>query len=123
MSNRLTAILEASLRATAYVMGGEITYSDGEDSATFDATFGRSAFEVSDGSVARIEYNDHDFIFPAALLVLRGTQKKPQKGHRITVTDGPAGEIFEVLAPNDGPPFAYCDALETVLRVHTKRIA
>ena len=67
MSNRLTAILEASLRATAYVMGGEITYSDGEDSATFDATFGRSAFEVSDGSVARIEYNDHDYIHQRTL--------------------------------------------------------
>lgn len=102
--------------------GQSVTYRRGVYSVEFNATFGRSEFQVTSGDGSFTEVETHDFIFPPADLVLNGSVTVPQAGDTITWTVGGADRLYRVI---DQPGFQNhkFDPLRKTLRVYTKRIS
>lgn len=100
-----------------------VTYQRGIDSASLNATIGRTEFELTgdDGIIVRIE--SRDFLFPAADLVLAGETVLPERGDQIHETDAGGTFTYEVMAPGDEPPWRYSDPYRKLLRVHTKLVS
>ena len=76
-----------------------------------------------------ISWGDRDYLIPVAILVLNGSQARPQRGDRIAdpnVPDpvsGVAG-VYEVITPVGNQAWEWCDKVtQTIYRVHTKRVA
>jgi hypothetical protein len=95
--------------------GQSVTYRRGSTAIPLCATFGRKAFRLDDGEGGiRVEWTDKDFLIPRTSLPL-----VPRRGDRITHN----GRTYEVLAPGGEPPFMWCDAYRTMLRIHTKLVS
>ena len=99
-----------------------ITYRRGAESVTVDATLGRKDFEA-DSQEGRLYVRTNDFLVPAAALVLGGGAVLPERGDLIDVVFGSETATFEVLAQDGVPPWEYTDPHQTLLRIHTKRVA
>lgn len=120
MSTLLERGLAMAARAMPAAAGGRILYQGDGDQVELAATFGRSAFQVDDGTESvRIDYSDRDFLVAAADLVLNGGLAEPKRGQKIT--DLATGDTYEVAAPGRERPWRYCDPFETMIRIHAKK--
>ena len=99
-----------------------ITYRRGVESEVLNATLGRKDFEA-DSHAGRLYFRANDFLVPAADLVLGGEVVLPERGDQIEVVFGSETVTFEVLAQDGVPPWEYTDPHQTMLRIHTKRVA
>jgi len=124
MSTLMERAVTMAARAMPAAAGGDIVYQrGGELSGEIAATFGKTEFQVESAEGVRIEHTDRDFIFLMANLVVGGVLILPEKGDLITILGGPAGEVFEVLAPGGAQVYRACDPAGVLIRVHTKKVA
>lgn len=108
-------------------LSAQVTYSrtaaDGSvDSCIFNATVGRTPFQVSDSGGVLVEFIARDFTFAAADLVLMtaGANIEPQRGDRIT---DDSGAVYEVMHPSQSEqPWRWGDPYAITYRVHTKQV-
>lgn len=101
-------------------VGVSLTYTRGVTSATVTGGIGQTSFETdSEFGVLKIEARD--YLITAARLTAAGFGE-PQRGDRITETQGSATVTHEVLDMPGIPPFSYSDQSRQRLRIHTKRI-
>ncbi|MGC1272625.1 MAG: hypothetical protein WBC44_02870 [Planctomycetaceae bacterium] len=87
-----------------------VTYRRGTAQVEIAATIGRTRYETDDGTVARIEFTDRDFLVLAADLVLDGQAIEPTRGD--VVREGM--REFEVI------DWRYSDPYRQTLRITTK---
>jgi len=116
LSNAAT-FLRVQRRAS---MSGSVSYSRGASSLSgIPATTGSTVFAVEKGYglVERVE--SRDYLIDVADL---GALATPQAGDIITETLNGVAQCFEVLAPNNEPPFRYSDRTRKTLRIHTKYV-
>jgi hypothetical protein len=99
-----------------------VTYRRGGQQVVVDATLGRKDFEA-DTLEGRLYFRANDFLIPAADLDLNGQVVLPERGDLIDVDFGGSTVTFEVLAQDNLPPWEYADPHQTMLRIHTKRVA
>ena len=99
-----------------------ITYRRGVEQVVVNATLGRKDFEA-DSHEGRLYFRSNDFLVPAADLVVGGQTVLPERGDQIDVVLDGATVTFEVLAQDNLPPWEYTDPHQTLLRIHTKRVA
>lgn len=118
--------MEMAARQLPKAAGGEVIYSRGDQSVAWDATYGRTEFEVSeaDGGV-RIEFSDRDFIGETDRLRLGGQIITPTRGDKITIVNEKhiAEQVFEVLAPGGEQPYRFCGPQGYMMRIHTKKVS
>lgn len=89
------------------------------NSVSIPATIGRTAFrQNANTGRSQLVFSDRDYLIDPALLILADGLTTPQKGDRITDSDGQ----FEVLAYNGEPESRDTDATGTLRRIHTKRV-
>jgi hypothetical protein len=95
----------------------------GVGSVTITGWLGQSRLKLGDPAKGfRIVWTDRDFLFPAAALVLGGSQTEPIAGDIIAVTPGKVGEGYFPASYGSGEPlFRYSDPQETIMRVHCKQ--
>ena len=87
------------------------------------ATFGRTLLKLDNGyGGVRMEWTDRDFLISAADLMLAGTAVLPERGDRISETQGTKTLVYEVMAPGGEPPWRWSDPHRKVLRIHTKQV-
>ena len=99
-----------------------VTFRRGAHQAVVNATLGRKDFEA-DTLEGRLYFRANDFLIPAADLELEGQVVLPERGDLIDVAFGATTVTFEVLAQDNLPPWEYADPHQSMLRIHTKRIA
>ncbi len=104
-------------------MSRRVLYRRGEQSLEIAATIGQTIFEVDDGTSAALRIESRDFLITAGELVLSGQAVVPQRGDRITESDGSRLYVYEVLAPGDEPCWRYSDPYRRTYRIHTKLVA
>lgn len=100
-------------------VGVSITYSRGTSSATLTAVVGETVFE-SDNEFGVLRIESRDFLIKKSRLDGAGFGE-PQRGDRITETQGGDTVTHEVLDRQGAMPFRYCDQGRTRVRVHTTR--
>jgi hypothetical protein len=96
-----------------------VSYARAATSVPVTATVGRTPFRTEDPVTGRtrIVYSDRDYLILASELATDFT--KPQKGDRITDTDG----VYEVR-PMDGEPCCRnADPYGLMLRIHTMKVS
>jgi hypothetical protein len=99
---------------------------DLSQSVTFNATFQSQLLRVSDGQGnTKIERTDADFTFPPSLLNFGSGVVEPAAGMFFDVVLAGVTTRFKVMPFGGGqePPFRYCDAFRTQVRVHCKFFA
>jgi len=101
----------------------EVTYSRGVDSASVQATVGRTVFEQDDGSGVIVRTEVRDYLIDTVDLVLAGQPVLPERGDRIEETESGKKFTYEVMPLGTEPHWRYSDPYRTTLRVHTKHIA
>ena len=98
-----------------------VTYVRGSDQVEFQATVGRTEFEiVTEFGVERFE--SRDYLVLSEDLVLDGNAVTPQRGDKIKETIHGEVLVFEVMAPKDEPPWRYSDPGHNTMRIHTKHV-
>lgn len=99
--------------ATTVTYGREPT-----NTVSLPATIGRQAYRVNQTpGRSQLIFSDRDYFIDPALLILDGVLTTPQRGDRITDTDG----VFEVLPYNGEPEFVTI-AAGKLYRIHTKQV-
>ncbi len=106
----------------AKFMSRMVVYQRGEQTLQIAATIGQTVFEVDDGTGAALRVESRDFLITASDLVLGGQAVTPQRGDRITETDGDHSYVYEVMAPGDEPCWRYSDPYRRTYRIHTKQV-
>ncbi len=116
-----TAWLAGKLKAVA---SQAVSYRRGSASVSLHATVGSSLLKVTDtfGNV-QVVRTERDYLFTAADLVLSGIRTTPQRGDVIDDATSGVTAHYEILAPDGEPPWRYSDPAETMIRVHTKKVA
>jgi len=99
-----------------------VTYVRGLESATLQATVGRTLFEQVNGFGITEKYETRDFLVLAADLILGGTPALPMRGDKISEQQGTQIFTYEVMAPGSEPEWRYSDAYRQTLRIHTKQV-
>jgi len=100
-----------------------VTYQRGIDSVVVPATIGQTVFRFDSQDGATIRTVSRDFLIRAADLILNGLATEPQRGDRITETDGGKTFTYEVMSPGGNEPaWRYSDPYRRTLRIHTKGI-
>jgi len=95
-----------------------VTYARGATTASVTATLGRTAFRLGDPlGGSRLERSDRDYLIGADQLT--GFTGGPQRGDRVTDTDG----TYEVLPVEGEPPARPSDNYGVLWRVHCKKVA
>jgi hypothetical protein len=99
-----------------------ISYSRGEDSATLQATVGRTVFQIADQfSSAILSVESRDYLVPTADMAATGLGL-PQAGDQIHEVQGGKEYVYEVMAPGQEPCWRWADAYRLQLRIHTKLV-
>jgi hypothetical protein len=93
-----------------------VTYRRGETEATFDATFGRTEYEVEDDYGLTVAAHVTDFL--VAAVDFAPVFGEPQPGDRI-VADG---VVYEVMSLGNQGPWRWSDPYRTTMRIHTKDV-
>jgi len=95
-------------------MAREVIFVRADKDVSILATVGRTTFEQSDEGGMLISFRSRDFILSREDLVIDDVEVFPQAGDKFVVGD----TTWEVMSANpcDG------DTLDTMLRVHTKRV-
>ncbi len=106
----------------AKFMSRGVIYQRGEVTLDIAATIGQTVFEVDDGTGAALRVESRDFLITANDLQIGGQFASPQRGDRITETDGAATYVYEVMAPGDEPCWRYSDPYRRTFRIHTKQV-
>ncbi len=101
-------------------MSRTVVFQRGEQTLEVAATIGQTVFEVDDGTGAALRVESQDFLITASELVLGDQTVTPQRGDRITETDGDHSYVYEVMAPGDEPCWRYSDPYRRTFRIHTK---
>lgn len=101
------------------MVGVSITYSRGTLSATVTATIGETVFE-SDTEFGILRIESRDYLITKSRLDDAGFGE-PQRGDRITETQGDETVTYEVLDRQGAMPFRYCDTSRRRVRVHTTK--
>jgi len=93
-----------------------IAYSRGPLEATFEATFGQTAYEVQDEFGVLIVAHAPDFLLSAADLA--AVFVEPALGDRIEAD----GKLYEVMRIGGEGVWRYSDPHRQTMRIHTKEI-
>lgn len=101
------------------MVGVSVAYSRGATSATITATIGETIFE-SDNEFGVLRIESRDFIVTKSRLDDAGFGE-PQRGDRITETQGSDLVTHEVLDRQGAMPFRYCDQSRKRVRIHTTK--
>lgn len=103
-------------------MTRRVEYRRGGQSASLNATIGRTLFEQVDrmGIVQKVE--SRDFLVLRTDLVLGGVETLPKAGDRVLDPDGDTMAVYEVMAPGAEPAWRYSDPYRRTLRIHTKHV-
>lgn len=101
-------------------VGVSVTYSRGATSATITATIGETVFE-SDNEFGVLRIETRDYIVTRSRLDAAGFGE-PERGDRITETQGDDVVTHEVLDRQGMMPFRYCDQSRKRIRIHTTRV-
>ena len=101
-------------------VGVSVTYSRGATSATLIATVGETVFE-SDNEFGVLRIETRDYIVTRSRLDAAGFGE-PERGDRITETQGDDVVTHEVLDRQGMMPFRYCDQSRKRIRIHTTRV-
>lgn len=102
------------------MVGVSVTYSRGTLSATVIATIGETIFE-SDTEFGVLRIESRDYLITKSRLDDAGFGE-PQRGDRITETQGDEVVTYEVLDRPGAMPFRYCDSGRARVRVHTTKV-
>lgn len=100
----------------------QVYYSRGSSAIRVPATLGRSTFDTTDVNGFTTRTETEDFIVSVSLLVIDGLATLPAVNDRVIVGDPGEGEVFQVVSPGGGKPFAYTDAHRNQFRIHTQRV-
>jgi hypothetical protein len=87
-----------------------VNYRRGTSQVELAATIGRTRYETDDGTVARIEFTDRDFLILAVDLVLDGQATEPSRGDLVR----------EGLREFEVTDWRYSDPYRQTLRITTK---
>ena len=97
-----------------------VAYRRGALTATLAATESVPPPALRDENGVLEVVSDRDFSFKAATLILGTKLILPQRGDRLTKTNG---EIYEVMHLEGANCYRNMDASGYLLRVHTKRVS
>jgi len=92
----------------------QVTYRRDQDSHEFDATFGRTEYEVEDDYGLRVGAQVTDFLILAEAFPF----DEPQAGDQI-VADG---AVYEVMNLAGQGHWRWSDPYRTTMRIHTKEV-
>jgi hypothetical protein len=99
-----------------------VSYRRGVDSATLQATIGRTVFQVVDQvSQAVLSVESRDYLVATADLAAAGFGV-PRAGDRVHEVQGLAEYVYEVMAPGQEPCWRYADPYRLQLRIHAKLV-
>jgi hypothetical protein len=102
--------------------GTPVQYKRGTSGVEVMATVGKTVFQFDKGYGLRERFEARDYLIPTESMIISGSQIYPKAGDRIEETRGSQKFIYEVMAPNNEPPWRYADPYGIVMRVHTKQI-
>lgn len=119
----LDQYISAAIAAAKEVAGVPVAYRRGDQSVNVTAVVGTTVFRLTDDVGVVESVQSRDYLVQAADLVLGGSAALPQRGDSIRETHGSTTYVYEVLAPNNEPPFSYSDTGRLLLRIHTKHVA
>ena len=97
-----------------------VTYSRGDTSAEVLVTVGRTIFDVTDAGGFVQQWQSRDFLIATADLAAFGL---PERGDRITETQGEQSFVYEVMAPAGETPWRWSNPYRKTLRIHTKQVS
>ena len=97
-----------------------VVYSRAEASAEVLATVGRTTFDVTDDYGVVQHWESRDFLILAEDLADFGL---PERGDRITETQGGQTFVYEVMAPGAETPWRWSGSYRRTLRIHTKQVS
>jgi hypothetical protein len=97
-----------------------VVYRRGALTVTLAATESMPPPAMRDENGVLEVVSDRDFTFKAAVLILATKATLPQRGDRITKTNG---EVYEVMHLEGANCYRNMDASGYLLRVHTKRVS
>lgn len=95
----------------------------GSSEVALVATKGRQTFTLVDSEGFQTQVESHDWLVTAADLVIDGSPATPRRGDRIVETLGTLRFIYEVLAMDGVPEWAWSDDLKQTYRIHTKLVS
>ena len=103
-------------------MSRSVVYSQGGNSVTVLAVTGKSRFQIDTGAGVVESFESRDFIILATNLMLSGAMVTPQRGDRISDTQGSQTFVYEVTGPGHEPCWRWSDPYRTSRRIHTKQV-
>lgn len=112
-------IVTGSYKAARSLAGVSVTYTRSGTTLTLTALAGRSVFELDRVDEIVHSSESRDYFFLTSELTL----DPPQRGDRIVETVNGSTHTYEVYSPAGLRHYRYADPNETVVRVHTKRVA
>jgi hypothetical protein len=113
----------ALLRRQKQAAGRDIIYSRGSEAITLTVWIGdNAAFSRTEEPAATVSWNERDYLFDAADLVMAGQQTTPKKGNRITETIDGQDVAYELRPRDAEPAWRYSDPMRTTIRVHLIRV-
>jgi hypothetical protein len=99
-----------------------VTYSRAEDEVEVLATVGKTTFQIDSGAGVAESFESRDFIVTAADLVLDDELVTPERGDRISETQGGQTFVYEVMGPGQEPCWRWSDQYRKAMRIHTKQV-
>jgi hypothetical protein len=99
-----------------------VTYSRAEDEVEVLATVGKTTFNIDSGAGVVESFESRDFLILAADLMLGGVPVAPQRGDRITETQGDQTFVYEVMGPGQELCWRWSDPYRRAMRIHTKQV-
>jgi hypothetical protein len=118
----MSSAVAVALDTIRTVTGRTVTYSDGTNSVTLDATPSQRPYEVVDADGFQVWVRPWEFLITAADLVLDGSVVEPAAGHTIAVAEGGVTRTYEVQAFGSLQPFEPADPARLSWRVRTRLV-
>lgn len=98
------------------------TYRRGNATVPLTVVVGRKDFQVEAGD-GRLYFRAWDWLIDPTTLILNGVVTLPERGDQVMVDLGHGSETFLVLPEAAGPAWEWSDPYQSLIRVHTQKVA